>query len=34
MRDDSVTEGRIPREVLANAPVSVEGFYVVPKVID
>ena len=34
MRDDVVTDGGIARDVLANAPVTEDGFFVVPKVIE
>jgi aspartyl-tRNA(Asn)/glutamyl-tRNA(Gln) amidotransferase subunit C len=34
MRDDAVTEGGDPAKVLANAPQSEEGFFLVPKVIE
>ena len=34
MRDDVVTEGGDPAKVLANAPKSVRGFFVVPKVVE
>jgi aspartyl-tRNA(Asn)/glutamyl-tRNA(Gln) amidotransferase subunit C len=34
MRDDVVTEGGDPSRVLANAPKSVDGFFVVPKVVE
>jgi len=33
-RKDEVTDGGIPDKVLANAPESVDGFFVVPKVIE
>ncbi len=33
-RDDSVTEGDAPDQVLANAPEPESGFYAVPKVIE
>ncbi len=34
MRDDVVTDGNIPDQVLANAPKSEEGFFVVPKAVE
>jgi aspartyl-tRNA(Asn)/glutamyl-tRNA(Gln) amidotransferase subunit C len=34
MRDDVVTDGEIPEKVLANAPLTEDGFFVVPKVIE
>jgi aspartyl-tRNA(Asn)/glutamyl-tRNA(Gln) amidotransferase subunit C len=34
MRDDVVTEGEIASKVLANAPATEDGFFVVPKVIE
>ncbi|MDP3658563.1 Asp-tRNA(Asn)/Glu-tRNA(Gln) amidotransferase subunit GatC [Phenylobacterium sp.] len=34
MRDDVVTEGGDAARVLANAPKSVDGFFVVPKVVE
>jgi aspartyl-tRNA(Asn)/glutamyl-tRNA(Gln) amidotransferase subunit C len=34
MREDVVTEGGDPAKVLANAPRSVRGFFVVPKVVE
>jgi aspartyl-tRNA(Asn)/glutamyl-tRNA(Gln) amidotransferase subunit C len=34
MRDDVVTDGDIRDDVLANAPRSEEGFFVVPKVVE
>jgi aspartyl-tRNA(Asn)/glutamyl-tRNA(Gln) amidotransferase subunit C len=34
MRDDVVTDGGIAHEVLANAPLTEDGFFVVPKVIE
>ena len=34
MREDVVTDGEIPEKVLANAPVSEDGFFLVPKVIE
>jgi aspartyl-tRNA(Asn)/glutamyl-tRNA(Gln) amidotransferase subunit C len=33
-RDDVVTDGRYPERVLANAPAAIDGFYVVPKVVE
>jgi len=34
MREDVVTEGGDPKKVLANAPKSEDGFFVVPKVVE
>jgi aspartyl-tRNA(Asn)/glutamyl-tRNA(Gln) amidotransferase subunit C len=34
MRKDEVTDGGCADAVLANAPEAVEGFYVVPKVVE
>jgi aspartyl-tRNA(Asn)/glutamyl-tRNA(Gln) amidotransferase subunit C len=34
MRDDVVTDGDIRNDILANAPRSEEGFFVVPKVVE
>ena len=34
MRDDAVTDGGIADEVLANAPTTEDGYFVVPKVIE
>ena len=34
LRDDVVTDGGDPAKVLGNAPKSVDGFYVVPKVVE
>jgi aspartyl-tRNA(Asn)/glutamyl-tRNA(Gln) amidotransferase subunit C len=34
MREDAVTDGNIRDDVLANAPHTEEGFYVVPKVVE
>lgn len=34
MRDDVVTDGDSPQRVLANAPKSEDGFFVVPKVVE
>lgn len=34
MRDDVVTDGDIQDQVLANAPKSNDGFFVVPKVVE
>ena len=33
-RDDQVTDGDIPDQVLANAPEREENFFVVPKVVE
>ncbi|MGQ0457452.1 MAG: Asp-tRNA(Asn)/Glu-tRNA(Gln) amidotransferase subunit GatC [Hyphomicrobium sp.] len=34
MRDDKVTDGEIADAVTANAPMSEDHFYVVPKVVE
>lgn len=34
MREDKVTDGGIADQVLANAPSSNKGFFVVPKVVE
>jgi aspartyl-tRNA(Asn)/glutamyl-tRNA(Gln) amidotransferase subunit C len=34
MRDDVVTDGEIAEAVLANAPLTEDGFFLVPKVIE
>jgi aspartyl-tRNA(Asn)/glutamyl-tRNA(Gln) amidotransferase subunit C len=34
MRDDEVTDGEIADQVTRNAPMSDDGFYLVPKVIE
>ena len=34
MRDDVVTDGNKPDEVLANAPNAADGFFVVPKAVE
>ncbi len=34
MREDTITDGGIQPLVLANAPVTEDGFFVVPKVIE
>ena len=34
MREDAITDGGIQEKVLANAPESAEGFFVVPKVVE
>lgn len=34
MREDSITDGNIQDKVLANAPRSEDGFFVVPKVVE
>jgi aspartyl-tRNA(Asn)/glutamyl-tRNA(Gln) amidotransferase subunit C len=33
-RADVVTDGAIPDEIVANAPVSADHFFVVPKVVE
>ena len=34
MREDKVTDGNIQKKVVANAPRSEDGFFVVPKVVE
>lgn len=34
LRKDEMTDGGIQTDVLANGPETVEGFYVVPKVVE
>jgi aspartyl-tRNA(Asn)/glutamyl-tRNA(Gln) amidotransferase subunit C len=34
MRDDVVTDGNIQDQILANAPSSADGFFVVPKSVE
>lgn len=34
MREDKVTDGNIQQDVLKNAAESLEGYYVVPKVVE
>ncbi len=34
MRDDVVTDGNIQDKILANAPRSEDGFFVVPKAVE
>ena len=34
LRDDVVNDGGIQQKVLANAPEAMEGFFVVPKVVE
>lgn len=34
MREDVVTDGGVPDEVLANAPEPARGFFTVPKVVE
>ncbi|MEX2128719.1 MAG: Asp-tRNA(Asn)/Glu-tRNA(Gln) amidotransferase subunit GatC, partial [Xanthobacteraceae bacterium] len=34
MRKDEVTDGGDPERVLANAPQTEEGYFVVPKVVE
>ncbi|MBC2885425.1 Asp-tRNA(Asn)/Glu-tRNA(Gln) amidotransferase subunit GatC [Ochrobactrum sp. CM-21-5] len=34
MRDDKVTDGDISAAIVANAPVTEENFFVVPKVVE
>ena len=34
MREDVVTDGGDPARVLSNAPRTVDGFFVVPKVVE
>jgi aspartyl-tRNA(Asn)/glutamyl-tRNA(Gln) amidotransferase subunit C len=33
-RPDLVTDGNYPDKVLANAPDAMDGFYLVPKVVE
>jgi len=34
MREDVVTDGEIAASVLANAPLTEDGFFVIPKVVE
>ena len=34
MREDVVTDGEIAAKVLANAPLTEDGFFLVPKVVE
>ncbi|MFC4352864.1 Asp-tRNA(Asn)/Glu-tRNA(Gln) amidotransferase subunit GatC [Fodinicurvata halophila] len=34
LREDEVSDGGYPEDVLRNAPESLQGFYVVPKVVE
>ncbi len=34
LREDKVTDGDVQKDVLANAPEELEGFFVVPKVVE
>lgn len=34
LREDEITDGGVQKEVLANAPEELEGFFVVPKVVE
>ncbi len=34
LREDKVTDGGYQKEILANAPETLEGFFVVPKVVE
>jgi aspartyl-tRNA(Asn)/glutamyl-tRNA(Gln) amidotransferase subunit C len=34
MRDDVVSDGGDPARIIANAPQSADGFFVVPKVVE
>ena len=34
LREDRVDDGDVQEEVLANAPEALEGFFVVPKVVE
>lgn len=34
LRPDVVTDGSIPEKVLANAPLSEDGYFLVPKVVE
>ncbi len=33
-REDKVTDGGYPEEIVANAPAAADGFFTVPKVLD
>lgn len=33
-REDKITDGNVQEKVLANAPETTEGFFVVPKVVE
>ena len=33
-REDKVTDGGYPEQIVANAPLSEDGFFMVPKVIE
>ena len=34
LREDEVTDGGYQKEILANAPETTEGYFVVPKVVE
>jgi aspartyl-tRNA(Asn)/glutamyl-tRNA(Gln) amidotransferase subunit C len=34
LRADEINDGNIPKDVLSNAPESMEGFFVVPKIVE
>jgi len=34
LRPDAITDGGYQKEILANAPEDMEGFFVVPKVVE
>ncbi|MEM6780786.1 MAG: Asp-tRNA(Asn)/Glu-tRNA(Gln) amidotransferase subunit GatC [Pseudomonadota bacterium] len=34
LREDEITDGGVQDDVLENAPESLEGFFVVPKVVE
>lgn len=34
LREDKITDGGYQKEILANAPEELEGFFVVPKVVE
>lgn len=34
LREDAVTDGDMQEKILANAPETLEGFFVVPKVVE
>ena len=34
LREDEITDGGYQKEILANAPETLEGFFVVPKVVE
>ncbi len=34
LREDEVTQGQCPKEILANAPMKEYGYFAVPKVVE